>query len=1020
MSRKKPRATRNNKRAQQSIPPELQDVFRSFKREVDRANDAANEQAKLKQRQPQEFLDYGQAIKILNTNPRLTSYLEGIMQRHQAEAQALGTDGGIPFAASYAVPGMENSFFAQKRSGPPTGSHPQSNSAATGWWSTGGTSSAVPQGVNNAQQLRYFADNNEWVRAAINIRRQQVGRADIAVLPHNERKTWNRQVMKKLQRLLDQPNMYRDSYRSLIEPIIEDVLVLDRGCLDGREPIVLADGTTRPIGDIVRQRAEVEVLALNEETGALEPKRITGWYRNRLGNRQWVKVSHAHARNLGRHGRVACWFTDDHQLLTEHGWKQIKHIAPSERVVTRFSAPNASQAQLFDGMLLGDSSLESRSGSSRAALRTTHCAKQRGWLEAKYAALPCFEKSNVSATARGQLRQSAWSHPWLEEQRERWYPNGRKIVPANLELSALTVAAWYMDDGSLGVRRYIANDGENREYHVAMFATCGFTYEDQLRLAQLLTAWGVETHVQRQGEYCSLYVGAKAARILFDRIAPYVVPDMRYKLPPQASAYDATLWDLGDPVPYLDTITVIPGNPAGGRNPVPQTTYCIDVADHHNFIASGLVAHNCISKNMTPGGRRGGGRVATELYYEDGATIKVYTDWDGNPKKPRYLYEEVGTNTKVPLRNDELICISMNPATYRLGLSPVQFLRQTIQAEMRAIQSATHIVDMKPAPHIVQIPGAHQTQITNLKNNYDSEVAGRKELFWMGGENEAKVFSLTFSARDNQWLEWQQWLARKIATAFQISPQQFGFTADINRSNGEIQQQLYEDTGLIPLLLLLEEYLNRELLMDFCPLLDDGRADLEALNLRIVYPEVSEAERALHAERAADIAQKTMGGLPTATVNQILMMRGEEPVPGGNTFWIKTSTGAVPWLTYDHDYGDWSPLASLGGFMGAQDVLSGPDEESEDDGATGGDNENPEQVGAPAGGSASSGAGAKKPDSSGVKGGDESSASGLSGTPSFNAAAPLKPAEPHLWKKKQDLRRPGHRWNPAARDFDEE
>lgn len=657
MSRKKRPTSRNIKRAQSSIPSELQDVFRSFKREVERANDVATEQAKLKQRQPNEFLDYGHAIKILNENPRLTNFLEGIVQRREAEAQALGRESGIPFAASYAVPGMEDSFFAQKRTGPPTGSHPQASSAATGWWSTGGASSNAPQGVNNAQQLRYFADNNEWVRAAINIRRQQVGRADIAVLPHNERKTWNRQVMKKLQRLLDQPNIYRDSYRSLIEPVIEDILVLDRGA---------------------------------------------------------------------------------------------------------------------------------------------------------------------------------------------------------------------------------------------------------------------------------------------------------------------------------------------------------------------------ISKNMTPGGRRGGGRVPTELYYEDGATIKVYTDWDGNPKKPRYLYEETGTNVKVPLRNDELICMSMNPATYRLGLSPVQFLRQTIQAEMRAIQSATHIVDMKPAPHIVQIPGAHQTQITNLKNNYDSEVAGRKELFWMGGENEAKVFSLTFSARDNQWLEWQQWLARKIATAFQISPQQFGFTADINKATGQTQQEIYEDTGLIPLLLLLEEYLNRELLMDFCPLLDDGRADLEALNLRIVYPEISEAERTLHAERAAEIAEKTMGGLPTATVNQILMMRGEEPVPGGNTFWVKTATGAVPWLTYDHDYGDWSPLASLGGFMGAQDVFGGPDEESDDDAEKGGPNEKPEAAGAPAGGSSGSGSGSKKPDSSGVKGGDESSASGLSEAPNFNASAAVKLPSPPVMRKSRDLRRPGHRWNPAAQDFDDE
>lgn len=638
-------------RKRNTIPSELQASFARFAAEVQQANDKGNTP------------DYRDAIRILNEHPSLTRYLETTMERRQAEAQALGKD-AIPYAASYAVPGLEDSFFSQKASGPPTGSHPQNHDAASGWSNGGSASKNAPQGVSNAALLRYFADNNEWVRAAINIRRQQVGRADIAVVPHDERKPWNRQIMKEVQQLLDQPNIYRDSYRSLIEPVIEDILVIDRGV---------------------------------------------------------------------------------------------------------------------------------------------------------------------------------------------------------------------------------------------------------------------------------------------------------------------------------------------------------------------------VSKNMTPGkGRMSKGRVAKELYYEDGATIKIYADWDGTPSKPRYLYEEQGTNTKVPLRNDELICMMANPATYRLGLSPVQFLMKTIKAEMRAIESATHIVDMKPAPHIVQIPGAHQTQISNIRNSYDAEIAGRKELFWMGGDSTANVFKLTFSARDSQWLEWQQWLARKIATAFQISPQQFGFTQDINKSNGEIQQQIYEDTGLIPLLLLIEEYMNRELLMDFCPTLPDGRANLEALNLRIIYPDVSETERQMHMERSANVAQQLLGGLPGATLNQVLMMRGEEPVKGGNTFWIKTATGAVPLVSYDHDYGDWNPFASLGGALGSQDPFGGPDE-GQDDPSGGGKNEPPAAVGTPPGAAASSpagkpnsgsgqqGSGPKKPANASPKAGDQSSASGNAAAPNFSADA-----APPLHRKRFDTRRPGHRWTPNVYHFDDE
>ncbi|MGZ6281793.1 MAG: phage portal protein [Ktedonobacterales bacterium] len=642
MARNRNRNRKPRRDAAAHIPHELRDSFDAFSRAVTQANERAKAAAGGGG-DTSQYLDYREAIQLLNSNPPLTTYLEGVMQRQEARAQALGLNGAIPTAASYAVPGMEDSFFGTKaRHGPPTGSHPQ-NQSNIGGWTTGGTAkNSAPQGIANAQQLRYFADNNEWVRAAINIRRQQVGRADIAVVPNDERKKWNRTIMKRVELLLSQPNIYRDSYRSLIEPVIEDILVLDRGC---------------------------------------------------------------------------------------------------------------------------------------------------------------------------------------------------------------------------------------------------------------------------------------------------------------------------------------------------------------------------ISKNMTAG------RVPTELYYEDGATIKIFTDWSGKPKDYRYLYEETGSDIKVSLRNDELICISANPATYRTGLSPVQFLRKTIQAEMRAIESATHIVDMKPAPHIVQIPGAHQTQITNLRNNYDAEVAGRKELFWMGGDQEAKVFSLTFSARDNQWLEWQQWLARKIATAFQISLQQLNFTDSINKSTGEVQQELYEDTGLIPILLLLEEYLNREILMDFAPVDRDGRALMDSLNLRIIYPEVSEAERALHAERAAEIAEKTMAGLPTATINQILMMRGEEPVAGGNTFWVETAAGPTPWLSYDHDYGDWTPYGAIGGVLGGQDPLGGLEPLLDDPDS--GPNEKPA---APA-----------APDSSTSAGNESSAASDNVDTSVLKNSATTvitqhaKATKPESTKRKTnkqyDTRRPGARWNPARKYY---
>jgi len=331
-----------------------------------------------------------------------------------------------------------------------------------------------------------------------------------------------------------------------------------------------------------------------------------------------------------------------------------------------------------------------------------------------------------------------------------------------------------------------------------------------------------------------------------------------------------------------------------------------------------------ISKNMTAS------RKPTALYYEDGSTIKIYPEWSGNPKEPRYLYEEPGSNNKKPLLNDELMVIMANSASYRYGLSPVQVLRQTIVADLEAMRSGADLVANKPPPHALQMTGASDTQIRGFINAYDNEIAGRKQLFAFGGPQEAHLFKLVYSAKDNQWMEWQEYLARKICAIFQISPQQIGLTFDINKATAGTQQQIFEDTGLIPLLLLLEEYLNRELLADFAPKQSGDRFNLDALNLRIVFPEVSEAARQVHLERMLSMAETGLAGLPSQTPNQVLMAMGQEPIPGGNTLWVMTTNGPMPWLSYDNEYGDYQPPIT-GGQLGAQDVAGGPSDSSDDD-----------------------------------------------------------------------------------------
>lgn len=86
---------------------------------------------------------------------------------------------------------------------------------------------------SHAALFRNWAEHSEWIRAAINIRRQQVSSAEWDIVQFDpDVKTDNKRLARQIKRLFDRPNPAMDSFRSFIEPIVEDILVLDAGCIE--------------------------------------------------------------------------------------------------------------------------------------------------------------------------------------------------------------------------------------------------------------------------------------------------------------------------------------------------------------------------------------------------------------------------------------------------------------------------------------------------------------------------------------------------------------------------------------------------------------------------------------------------------------------------------------------------------------------------------------------------------------------------------------------------------------------
>jgi HK97 family phage portal protein len=88
-------------------------------------------------------------------------------------------------------------------------------------------------GKGHVQLFRNWAEHSEWIRAAVQIRKTQVSSAEWDIVPADPNlQVDNKRLAQRIKRLIETPNARDDSFRSFIEPVIEDILVLDAGAIE--------------------------------------------------------------------------------------------------------------------------------------------------------------------------------------------------------------------------------------------------------------------------------------------------------------------------------------------------------------------------------------------------------------------------------------------------------------------------------------------------------------------------------------------------------------------------------------------------------------------------------------------------------------------------------------------------------------------------------------------------------------------------------------------------------------------
>jgi len=201
------------------------------------------------------------------------------------------------------------------------------------------------------------------------------------------------------------------------------------------------------------------------------------------------------------------------------------------------------------------------------------------------------------------------------------------------------------------------------------------------------------------------------------------------------------------------------------------------------------------------------------LWPVDGATIRIYAGWSGDPEEPRYA-QVTPWGQRVDLRNDELVYIRLNPRTHTpFGLGRLEVAFETIHwllgAQDYAARLASNTV-VQFALWLQEMPPASYDKVISWWQN-EIEGTGKVPII---ANLPSKPEVLRFgegSDRDLR-LEWQRFLIRIIADAFDLPPVVLGLEQDVNRATAESLVDEAFRTAVVPTARLFAEHITREII----------------------------------------------------------------------------------------------------------------------------------------------------------------------------------------------------------------
>ena len=201
------------------------------------------------------------------------------------------------------------------------------------------------------------------------------------------------------------------------------------------------------------------------------------------------------------------------------------------------------------------------------------------------------------------------------------------------------------------------------------------------------------------------------------------------------------------------------------------------------------------------------------LWPVDGSTIRMRADWDGRPDSPRYVQatRRPGPEGNIALNDDELIYIRLNPRTHTpFGLGRLEVAFETINQFLGAHRYAARLASNSVVQYALWLQDLSPAHHERLIRWWQDEIEGTGRVPILSVESKPEVLRFGGGTDADLRLQWQEFLLRIIADAFDLPPLFLGLERDVNRSTASELNDAAFRAAIVPTARLFAEHLTRD------------------------------------------------------------------------------------------------------------------------------------------------------------------------------------------------------------------